>query len=103
MKKIKVFQNNVILSGQLYMYISMQCTTGMVTWQSSLHMRYSPSHSQTLARFIWQVRSLSCCSVLSRMGNQSHLQRTTAQSWMMLSSFTAYTCLQLCSSASRKD
>ena len=66
-KKIKVFQNKVILFGQQYKYISMQCTTDLVTWQSSLHMRYSPSLSQSFARFIWQVRSLSCCSVLSRL------------------------------------
>jgi len=69
------------------------CRTEMVTWQSSLHTRYNPSlhHFQTLvASFIWQIRSLSCCSVLSRLGNQSHLQCTTAQSWVMPSSFTAY-------------
>ena len=89
-KKTKVLQKNVTLCGQLY--ISMQNRD--VDLAEFLHTRYSPPslhHFQTLvASFIWHIRRLNCSNVLSSLGNQSHLQRTTAQSWMMPSSFTAH-------------
>lgn len=85
-KKIKVLQNNVGLFGQLY--ISMQNRDGDLA-EFFAHDSLSLLPSQTLASFICQTRSMTCCNVLSSLSNRSHLQPTTAKSWMMQSSSTA--------------
>jgi len=81
----------------------------MVTWESSLHTRYSPSQFPLSLSDFGKIHLTSTKSqllqCLEQTGSQSHAPSayTTAQSWMMPSSFTAhaYPCLQLCSSASR--
>ena len=97
--KIKVPQKNVALFDQLYIYIykyiyiyiyiCLQKRDGDLS--SSSHMRYkrSPLPYQILWSFIFQIRSLTWSNVLRILINQSHLQSTTAKSFMLLLPSTA--------------
>ena len=84
-KKIKTLQNNVALFGQLY--VSMQTRDSDLAELFAHEIQSFPPSLSDFGKLHLPSTKSDLLRCIEQLSNQSHLQRTTAKSWMVPSSY----------------